>query len=416
MGSGVSVSVKKYIAKCLGIVCLEIIILFVVNLYVIARMNDADGRLYRVEAARIEKRLLAGEKCEDISLKEYPHITEIGEFHASQKINDDYLVVASGDALYYMGYKGNGKSYDMLVILDIMAGAVILISLCVFLYVAQTVIKPFSRMKEMPYELSKGHLVMPVKAEKNKVFGKFLWGMDLLRENLEDSKAEELRLQKEKKTLLLSISHDIKTPLSSIKLYGKALNDNLYTDEEKKKEVYQGILRNADDIERYVNEIIKASKEDFLNLTVKAGNAYLEDVLTYIDDYYRDKLEPKNIEWSIEPYENCLLSTDRERLIEVLQNIVENAIKYGDGEYIRVSVEEEEGCKLISVRSSGEPIKEEELPHLFDSFYRGSNVNNKKGSGLGLYICRTLMRMMDGEVYAKTYDAANEFTVVVRKA
>jgi len=408
--------VRKYIGKCIAIVLVELLILAAANIGIIVNSKSDSGRLYRVEASRIENRLVKGESYRDIKLSDYKFITGLGEFDAGENINDDYLVVGVSGKLYYISYVAETDFIKTLLIIDIVAVVIVLVSIAAFIYVAKTVIKPFSRIKEMPYELSKGNLVIPVKEEKNKTFGRFLWGMDLLRENLEGSKAEELRLQKEKKTLLLSISHDIKTPLSSIKLYGKALKDNLYSDEDKKKEVYSGILKNADEIENYVNEIIKASKEDFLNLTVKNENTYLADVLKSVDEYYRDKLEPKKIKWFIGEYENCMLAADKERLIEVIQNIVENAIKYGDGDFIRVTIDEEEGCKLISVRSSGEPIKEEELPHLFDSFYRGTNVKNKKGSGLGLYICRTLMRMMDGEVFVKTYADSNEFTVVVRKA
>ena len=80
-------------------------------------------------------------------------------------------------------------------------------------------------MSEVSIELAKGNLSAHVKEDKNKFFGKFLWGIDMLRENLENNKEKELQLQKEKKTLILSISHDIKTPLSAIKLYAKALKN-----------------------------------------------------------------------------------------------------------------------------------------------------------------------------------------------
>lgn len=94
---------------------------------------------------------------------------------------------------------------------------------------------------------------------------------------------------------------------------------------------------------------------------------------------------------------------------------MENALKYGDGKYITISFSTEEDCCLITVKNSGCTLKEDELPHLFDSFYRGSNVGNAKGSGLGLYICRQLMHMMDGEIFAEIKE--NEFlaTVVIHK-
>lgn len=95
-------------------------------------------------------------------------------------------------------------------------------------YIDRKIIKPFSEINKMPYELAKENLNIPLKEQKNKYFGKFTWGMDMLRENLEDNKKRELNYQKEKKTLILSLSHDIKTPLSAIKLYARALKDNFH--------------------------------------------------------------------------------------------------------------------------------------------------------------------------------------------
>ena len=120
-------------------------------------------------------------------------------------------------------------------------------------------------MSNMTYELAKGNLTTPLKAEKSKFFGKFMWGMDMLRENLESNKQKELKLQKEKKTLLLSLSHDIKTPLSAIDLYTKALKENLYDTEEKRVEALEGISANVTSIKNYVNEINKISREKLLN-------------------------------------------------------------------------------------------------------------------------------------------------------
>ena len=237
----------------------------------------------------------------------------------------------------------------------------------------------------------------------------------MLRDNLESSREKELELQKEKKTIILSLAHDLKTPLSAIRLYNKALSENLYDTPEKRAQVYAGIDKNVTEMEGYVTEIMAASREEFLNLTVEMGEVYLSSVMEYINAYYTDKLSNLHTAFEVESYLDCLLGGDCNRLIEVLQNIMENALKYGDGKYITISFSTEEDCCLITVKNSGCTLKEDELPHLFDSFYRGSNVGNAKGSGLGLYICRQLMHMMDGEIFAEIKE--NEFlaTVVIHK-
>ena len=216
--------------------------------------------------------------------------------------------------------------------------------------------------------------------------------------------------------MILSLSHDIKTPLSSIELYSKALSEDLYDTQERKSEALQGIARNVKEIKGYVNEIVTASREDFLNLDVRMGEYYLSEVMKVTESYYRDKLSVIHTEFQMDEISECLVKGDPNRMVEVLQNVMENAIKYGDGRSIRISCGEEEDCKLIQIENSGCNLKKEELPNLFDSFYRGSNSTGMKGSGLGLYICKTLMRKMDGEIFVKINKNIFSITIVVRKA
>jgi signal transduction histidine kinase len=94
---------------------------------------------------------------------------------------------------------------------------------------------------------------------------------------------------------------------------------------------------------------------------------------------------------------------------------MENAIKYGDGKSIGISFSEEDGCTLVTVRNSGCTLADTDLPHIFDSFWRGSNAAKRKGSGLGLYICRQLMHKMGGDIFAEAGDGRMVVTTVFPK-
>ncbi len=111
-----------------------------------------------------------------------------------------------------------------------------------------------------------------------------------------------------------------------------------------------------------------------------------------------------------------MLYGDISRSEEVLQNIIENAIKYGDGKSIGINIREEEGCILVAVRNSGNTLPETEMPHIFDSFWRGSNAGSNRGSGLGMYICRQLMYKMDGDIFAEINGGDMVVTAVFHKA
>ncbi len=405
---------SRYKRFATTIIIIEILVILACNLLFLRNQASDAGRLYRVEAARVVRELQEKDVTA-IDLSKYSTIVAIHEFVSQETCHNDYMVEQVGDKQYRIEYQAT-EQREPWVLLNAGLGIMFAMTLFLLVYVGKKVLKPFHNMTNLSYELAKGNLSTPIKEEKSKFFGRFLWGMDMLRENLESNKEKELALQKEKKTLILSLSHDIKTPLSAIKLYTKALSQNLYDTEEKQAEALLGIDKNVKEIEKYVSEIVAASREDFLNLEVNVGEVYLSQIMSTIQTYYQDKLSTLHTKFLVEDMEECLLKADKDRLVEVLQNMLENAIKYGDGKEIRITLREEEDCKLLSVENTGCSLKEEELPNIFDSFYRGSNSQGVKGSGLGLYICRELMRKMDGEVFAEIKDGSFLVTAVMQKA
>lgn len=401
----------------LWIVIAEIMLILSANILYFYQNNDRDGKLYLVEARRlmkeIEEQKPEASEIEAMSFNQYETIVGIREFTAGEACDHDYLVEEIAGKLYRIEYAAE-KSSRLPLYINFLFLGMMTVTIIVLVYVYHKVLKPFQDMSDLSYELAKGNLSMPVKEEKSKLFGRFLWGMDMLREKLEETKEKELAFQKERKTLILSLSHDIKTPLSSIELYSKALSEDLYDTQEKKDEALQGIARNVNEIKGYVNEIVTASREDFLNLEVSMGEYYISEVIKATESYYKEKLSVIHTEFQVDEISECLVKGDKNRMVEVLQNVMENAIKYGDGKRICISFGEEEDCKLIRIKNSGCSLKQEELPNLFDCFYRGSNSTGMKGSGLGLYICKTLMRKMDGEIFAGMKEDAFCVTIVVR--
>ncbi len=298
-------------------------------------------------------------------------------------------------------------------------GVMLVVSmLCIgiILYVRQRLVKPFVRISAVPYELSKGHLTSGLKEEKNRYFGRFIWGLDLLRETLEARKQNELNLTRENKVMVLALSHDIKTPLSAIRLYSRALSEDLYESDEKRREVAASINEKAEEIEGLVRDIIKTSREDFLHLEVANGEFYLSDLMAKVQGYYAEKLALIKCDFVVESHRNLLLFGDIERYTEVVENIIENAIKYGDGREIRISFPVEEDHQLIAISNTGNTLPEGELVHIWESFWRGSNSEKQTGSGLGLYICRQLMSAMEGSLYAEICEGRMVVTLIPKEA
>ena len=397
-------------------VTVAIILLFAVVNMIFAADKTVGSRQYRVEISRLAHEIEANGSA-DIS--ECVYVTNIEQYGEKFYSTDsDYVIYEINGELYRFDYNINSysnKTYFMGIV-NVVLGVIAILFISVMLYIKYEILAPFERLSSLPYELSKGNLTMPIEEMKARFFGKFLWGIDVLRENIEQQKQRELEMQKEKKMLLLSLSHDIKTPLSAIKLYSAALSKNLYSDTEKQHKIAESINEKADEIERYVSQIVTASREDFLSLEVNIGEFYLSELVEKITGYYREKLALIKIDFTVGRYKNCLLSGDLSRSVEVLQNIMENALKYGDGRRVELIFPEDDECVQIALRNSGCTLSRDDLPHIFESFWRGANAEIIRGSGLGLYICRQLMCKMNGEIYAEIDGDIITITVVFVRA
>ena len=400
------------------IIISEILIIVLMDIIYLAGIKETE-RYHRVEAERVVRLLEKDEAlCDDpgnLDISEFESIIKVSPFDPAEICNNEYAVEEINGRLIRIEYKVNDDG-STFILMNIGMLTALILTVLVFIYIGKKVIKPFDKMSSLTEELAKGNLSVPIKEEKSRFFGRFLWGMDMLRENLEDSKSKNLEYQKEKKTMLLSLSHDIKTPLSAIQLYTKALSEGVYDTDEKKQEALEGILEKTEEIRGYVDEIYKLSREEFMELEVRNGEFYLKDVMDGITAYYKDKLSVIHTKFEVEEFENVLLSGDKDRLVESLQNLMENAIKYGDGKRISISFSEEEDCRLITVTNTGCTLEEKDMANIFDSFYRGSNTDNIQGNGLGLYIVKQLMLKMDGDVFAEIKDGTFNITLVVRKA
>lgn len=219
---------------------------------------------------------------------------------------------------------------------------------------------------------------------------------------------------KEKKLLLLSLSHDIKTPLNTIKLYEKALADNLYGSEDEKQYALGQIGKKVMEIEKYVEEIMTTSREDIIDIKVEQEEFYLSGLMEKVLDIYKEKCSLRMIRLYTGSYYDRLLKGDMERSLEVFENIFENAFKYGDGRNIEITFKEEEYCQLIRIYNTGERVSDNDINHIFESFFRGTNSEGKQGSGLGLYICREIMHKMGNEIYAEKCEDGMAFVLVFK--
>ena len=406
---------KAFYRMCVSILLL-FLVLFAVSNYIIGQMrNDAENHEYRVEISRLCRRIAAGEEPDLHSCK---YVTDVRAYDGSSSfysLSGTFAVQEVNGTLYRFDYLPGNSSYRIRVIVNGVLAVMLLMIAAMLFYIYRMLLIPFRKMNDLPKELAKGNLTAPLPEHQTRFFGQFVWGINMLRETLEQAKQRELEMQKEQQTLILSVSHDIKTPLSAIKLYAKALEKGLYPDEEKRRETAAKISSNVDQIEQFVSDLTRNASEDFMTVDVQNSEFYLGDLIESLREMYEEKFMIQQIPFEIADYRNCMLFGDAERAVEVMQNLLENVLKYCIGGKAQIRFATEEDCQLVTVTNTKCTLPESEAVHMFDSFWRGSNSSGRSGNGLGLFICRKLMQAMNGEIFAQITNGEMQVTAVFRR-
>lgn len=259
-------------------------------------------------------------------------------------------------------------------------------------YLHRHIIRPFHKLEQFATEISHGNLDFPLLIEKDNIFGAFTESFDLMREQLRITHQKEKLAAEQKNELVAELSHDIKTPITSIRLTSELLME--LTDDPVLSEKLQVISQKSEQIDELITNLFQTTLRDLNQLSVTPASFYSSDLGLMIReaDYY-DKT-------TISEIPICLLSFDKLRLSQVISNIIVNSYKYANTE-IKVDCDLTDTHLSICFRDYGPGVAEEEIPLLFNKFYRGKNAATESGSGLGLYICKRLMEQMQGDIYCR---------------
>lgn len=272
-----------------------------------------------------------------------------------------------------------------------------------FFYIRHAMIRPFYKLKAFAERVAGGNLDIPLEMDRQNLFGAFTESFDLMRSELKKARIAEARANASKKELVAKLSHDIKTPVASIKAASE-VGAALATD-GKNRENYGQIIRKADQINTLVTNLFSATLEELQELSVTPSelkSEELRDLLENADYLHRA---------AIPPIPACLLFVDKLRLQQVFDNIFVNSYKYADTK-IDVTIGRQAHNLMVSVEDCGGGVGEAELPLLKEKFQRGSNTDNIEGAGLGLYISDYCMKEMQGNL--DVANGTNGLRVTVR--
>jgi signal transduction histidine kinase len=293
--------------------------------------------------------------------------------------------------------------YNLLMTSLLIIMFVILFCLIYVMYIDRIIFKPFRRLKAFAHHVAAGELDMPLQMDEGNIFGAFTESFDLMREELSKARENERKANQSKRELVASLSHDIKTPVASIKAVSEIMTVKSNSEDDKRQ--LSIINSKADQINTLINNIFNATLEELQELKVMAKEILSTELYDLI------KNADYNNKTTISPIPQCIIFADSLRLSQVIDNIISNSYKYGN---TSISVEGNIIGQYLELKFKdyGLGVSSEDVPLLFNKFYRGGNSTGKSGTGLGLYISKYLMNKMQGDIEYKAIEKG--FTLIVK--
>ncbi len=271
-------------------------------------------------------------------------------------------------------------------------------------------IRPFNKLSDFAARVSKGNLDVPLNMARHNYFGAFPESFDRMREELKLSSEREAAANRSKQELVAEISHDIKTPVATIKATCEVMEIKYKEDDIQEK--VSVIKSKATSVEHLIDNMFRATLDDLDELKVtprEESSLIIEDMLAGLRFY--GTVEQKG------SVPECLILVDKLRLEQVIDNIAGNSFKYA-GTTLEVSYKSDADNIRVILSDRGPGVPEKELAMLTTKFYRGSEAagSGKDGSGLGLYLASRFMEKMGGGLDLKNREGGG-FTaeIVIKK-
>lgn len=287
-------------------------------------------------------------------------------------------------------------------------------------FVSKSIIKPINSLKTAAAYIKNGYLDHPISPIRNDEIGQLTQAFEEMRLQLSESQSIQKLYEENRKELITHISHDLKTPITSIKGYVEGIRDGVADTPEKRERYIQTVYTKAVHMDHLIDELFLFSKLDLGKLPFHFEEMnlkfYLED---YIEELIFDLEKQKvQIDLQYDPKGNYSILADRDKLKRVLANIVDNSLKYMEKEQkkINLSLHSSDHQVFLEIADNGPGISAEALPYIFNQFYRAEKSRNQTtgGSGLGLAIARMIVEEHGGTIQMEsTLQVGTKITIAL---
>lgn len=298
-------------------------------------------------------------------------------------------------------------------IMDTLISVIIIMVICMLVvrrYVYKEIVRPISELNVAMKKIAEGNLDYRMENKYDSEMGEVFNNYEEMRLKLKESTTEMMENEEHNRELVSNISHDLKTPITSIKGYVEGIMDGVADTPEKMDRYIKTIYNKANDMDRLINELTIYSKIDnnriLYNFQRINVSEYFEDC---VDEVGLD-LESKNIKLNFDNLipDDTIVIADPEQMKRVINNIIGNSIKYMDKDLtkeqgmIEIRLLDDIDSIRIEIEDNGRGIAARDLGRIFERFYRtdASRNSSRGGSGIGLSIVKKIIEDHGGYIWA----------------
>ena len=285
-------------------------------------------------------------------------------------------------------------------------GITVFIMMILLWLFGRKLVRRVTNMYQVMQELSTDHMDVRMEEKGNDELTVMAEGFNSMAEKLEKQYQEKAELEQKKRELVSIISHDLRTPLSSVMGYAEMLCDGIYESKEEQKQYADIIRRKSVYMEKLLTELLEYSRLEMGTMRLCREKTDLTELVREILIEYYPQIEKNGYELELKIPEYAICGEwDAQRIGRVIRNLIENALKYGmDGKKLTVSVKKEGELAVFGIRDYGRGVSKEELPYMTELFYRGDSARNSRagGMGLGLYIAEEIIERHGGKFCIKS--------------
>ena len=285
-----------------------------------------------------------------------------------------------------------------------MSGMVaLMVSFVIAIPFARSLTQPITSMRSTAVELAAGNYEAETGIVRFDEIGELATTIDFLADKLAENEIERKNMEQMRMDFFANVSHELRTPITVVRGYTESLVDGVVSDEERRQQYYNRMLSECQSMERLVGDLLLLSKMQNPDFLIEKEPVTLQQVFNDLNRSASVIADEKNIEIVInQPETPCVMMADYVRLRQMFVVIVDNAIKFSqENSRIYITMEQDQNIR-VSIRDEGVGISEEELPNIFEKFYKSKLRQNAKGSGLGLAIARQICLKHDGTIQVKS--------------